>query len=627
MAGTEPAEQGWGSIPTLSAQVPVATITPLPTAVWLVELVKVQVPVYLNHQAVETGDVTPVEETDLWKKVIDLETKLNNAIQQTRNHLGNSETVGDVPVAAEEGSPPVDMQAFGAELQQFVMEMDVKINETLHIEEPPPTAADGTPLKKPKPGNIQAYKDLFKLLPLPEVAQDYDTDKRFAKYRIAGHNIMLLKGVTKDEVDAMTGFRIKDETLNAILGTSGDSLERAGREDRLCVLDFRDLSGIDPVVEFNSFVVNPIAVFAEPVSMDGDTVIKPIAIQLGQDPVQSEIIFANAEDIVRWKMAKLVVQVADLTYHQMVNHLGHTHLMMEAFSVATLRNLPKEHPIARLLLPHTDGTISINRAAGVNLMGAKGYIADTFCNDRAPRVRSFQQLAVYGRLTFDFQRQMPDVHLKARKVDKLKVFPYRDDAILIWNAILRWIEDYVDLYYEKDDDVSKDEKLMEWFDDLIDNAHIRNFTKVTEKRALIRVLSMIIFIGSAQHSACNTPQQTEMPFAPAATGAIWEQMPDPEKGLATEEQLLQMLPPLSDAREFTNLVSALGPARYRILGEYHSTEFPFFGTLEKKVEPAFVSFKEELAAIETIIKARNKQRGYYHYQYLLPSKIAASVNI
>ncbi|CAM9271656.1 unnamed protein product, partial [Laminaria digitata] len=49
--------------------------------------------------------------------------------------------------------------------------------------------------------------------------------------------------------------------------------------------------------------------------------------------------------------------------HEIVSHLGNTHMVLEAPMVAMNRQLPKEHPIYYLLKPHLEGTAFINDKA------------------------------------------------------------------------------------------------------------------------------------------------------------------------------------------------------------------------------------------------------------------------
>ena len=72
-----------------------------------------------------------------------------------------------------------------------------------------------------------------------------------------------------------------------------------------------------------------------------------------------------------WEMAKLVVQVADGNYHELFTHLARTHLVIEAFAVATHRHLAQAHPLWALLVPHFEGTLFINDQAATSLIAAK----------------------------------------------------------------------------------------------------------------------------------------------------------------------------------------------------------------------------------------------------------------
>lgn len=46
--------------------------------------------------------------------------------------------------------------------------------------------------------------------------------------------------------------------------------------------------------------------------------------------------------------------------HEIVSHLGNTHVVLEGPVVAMNRQLPKEHPVYDILQPHLEGTAFIN---------------------------------------------------------------------------------------------------------------------------------------------------------------------------------------------------------------------------------------------------------------------------
>ena len=56
-------------------------------------------------------------------------------------------------------------------------------------------------------------------------------------------------------------------------------------------------------------------------------------------------------------------------------HLMKTHLVMEAFAVASWRQLPSIHPVFQLLFPHLRSVMAIN-TIGRNELIAKGGIVD-----------------------------------------------------------------------------------------------------------------------------------------------------------------------------------------------------------------------------------------------------------
>ncbi len=73
----------------------------------------------------------------------------------------------------------------------------------------------------------------------------------------------------------------------------------------------------------------------------------------------------------QWQAAMSLVQVADGNYHELFVHLGRTHLIIEAFTIATNRCLAESHPVNVLLLPHFEGTLFINNSAAGSLIAPR----------------------------------------------------------------------------------------------------------------------------------------------------------------------------------------------------------------------------------------------------------------
>jgi arachidonate 15-lipoxygenase len=470
------------------------------------------------------------------------------------------------------------------------------------------------------------YEALFKTLPLPTIAHDFMDDATFARYRIAGPNPMLIRGI-----DALPAtLPLSDAQYRAVMGAD-DSLAAALAEHRVYLLDYRELDFLAAIPGktggATKRVFAPIALFAIP---KGGKRIVPVAIQCGQDPAKHPLFFPAAQGSAQgwgWQMAKTVVQVAECNYHELFVHLARTHLVLEAFAVATHRCLAEAHPINILLVPHCIGTLFINNAAAKSLISPGGPIDNFF---GAPIARS-QQAAGDDRLGFDFYANMLPADLAARRVDdpaRLPEYPYRDDALLVWAAIKDWIHDYVGVYYADDAAVTGDGELADWAASLIADGKIKGFKPIGTRAQLVEVLTMVVFTATAQHSAVNFPQKPLMTYAPAITGAGWQDAPARQDG-HDERQWLAMFPPTHLAMEQLNVLYLLGSVHFRALGDYRSNHFPYLPWFEDhaiiKSGGPLDRFQQSLLKVQATIEARNTARP--PYPFLLPNGIPNSINI
>ena len=302
--------------------------------------------------------------------------------------------------------------------------------------------------------------------------------------------------------------------------------------------------------------------------------------------------------------------------------------MIEAFAVATHRHLAEIHPIWALLVPHFEGTLFINEQAATSLIAAGGPIDHIF----AGTITSSQLAAADARLAFDFYGKMPHADFSARGVgvdSALADYPYRDDALLVWDAIHEWARQYVDLYYALDADVVADTELTAWAACLAGEAKIKGFGPVTTRAQLAEICTMVMFTASAQHAAVNFPQKDVMAFAPAVTGAGWQAAPNGQRG-HDKPGWLAMMPPMALALEQLNVLELLGSVHYRPLGDYRSNAFPyplwFQDPRVTGAEGPLAWFQAALQGVEAEIATRNAER-MQPYPYLQPSLIPTSINI
>ncbi len=478
---------------------------------------------------------------------------------------------------------------------------------------------------------VAQYDALFVTIAEPAIAQLLHDNDAFAYMRVGGPNPMLIK----QALALPAKFPLSDAQYRQAMG-SDDSLADAAGSGRLYLLDYVGLGDIAPTgpvskpLTGTGYCYAPIALFARPRS--GSSLV-PVAIQCGQDPSLNPIFVrvddaTNAEAYWAWQSAKTAVQVADFNYHEMFVHLGRTHLMSEAFAMATQRQLAVQHPLSRLLAPHLEGAMFINEAATLIIMGSL-TTGDVIL---AAPIETLQRECGRDRLAYDFYANMLPSDLRARGVDntdQLPDYPYRDDALLIWNAINQWVGEYVAVYYASDSDVTGDYELRAWATELGQSGKIKGFTAITTRSQLVSVVTAIIFNASAQHAAVNFPQSSIMTYAPFSAGTGGAQAPSGAGG-QSQASWSQLLPSMLAAQEQILLFHILGGVYYRPLGEYLDNAFPYLPVL---LDPAITSpggpldrFRSSLAGIENIIRQRNLARTR-PYEYLLPSRIPSSTNI
>ncbi|KAJ4929321.1 hypothetical protein JOQ06_004931, partial [Pogonophryne albipinna] len=125
----------------------------------------------------------------------------------------------------------------------------------------------------------------------------------------------------------------------------------------------------------------------------------PIAIQLSWQPSEENPIFLPTDTESDWMLAKMFVRSADALHHLSVSNLLRTHLLPEVFTMATLRNLPKNHPLHKS---------SLDKEGQLELM-RRGLSRTTYSSLCLPE------------------------NIAARGLESIPNFHFRDDALRLWS--------------------------------------------------------------------------------------------------------------------------------------------------------------------------------------------------
>ena len=469
---------------------------------------------------------------------------------------------------------------------------------------------------KPTPAKtLKEYGELFKSFGIPPISKDFAEDHTFASMRVSGPNPVMLKRMKSfDERMPITNELFREALPD-------DSLDAALAEGRMYLADYAVLDGAElgNFPNGNKYLYAPLALF---VITRHTKELVPVAIQCQQKPAKDNPIF-TPQDGYNWLIAKTIVETADGNVHEASTHLGRTHLLMEPFVIASYRQLADCHPLSLLLWPHFEGTLAINKAAWHHLIAVKGGVDKLM----GGTIATSRKICVEGAQSVRIMNDLPPLTFAQRGVDDHEAFPnyaYRDDAMLYWNAIRKWVESYLRLYYLTDADIRDDHELQNWVRELASTRGGRvnglpNSGSLLRVEELIDVATFVIYTCSVQHAAVNFPQYDCMSYVPNMPLAGYRPAPTTRKG-ATEEDLIAMLPPVDMAELQMELGYILGTVRYTQLGHYPNGHF-----VDGRVSPLLQVFQNSLEAIGKTIAERNQTRR--PYETLAPAGIPQSINI
>lgn len=171
---------------------------------------------------------------------------------------------------------------------------------------------------------------------------------------------------------------------------------------------------------------------------DGNLV--PVAIQL--QPKADALIYTPKDGRGDWLLAKTFAKCAEVAVHQTISHLLRTHLVIEPFAVATQRNLSSAHPLYKLLKRHLKYTIAINMLARQTLIGPGGLFDEISAlgGKEAGHIQCAQRGYTQLNWTLDHAHLPTDLELRGvMSKDVLPYYPYRDDGLLMWHAIEKYV--------------------------------------------------------------------------------------------------------------------------------------------------------------------------------------------
>uniref|UniRef100_A0A3Q3G0J9 Si:dkey-17e16.9 n=1 Tax=Labrus bergylta TaxID=56723 RepID=A0A3Q3G0J9_9LABR len=415
---------------------------------------------------------------------------------------------------------------------------------------------------------------------LPEyVAEHWKEDDFFGYQFLNSVNPNVIKSCS----ELPQNFPVTDEMVKQFL-EKGNSLQSEIEKGNIFLYDQRIMDGI-PTRLYDGEPLHVAAGLCL-LYLNPENKLKPIAIQLSQQPSDQSPIFLPSDLETDWLLAKMFIKNVDAIDHQAVQHLMKTHFLSEAYTVATLRSFPVIHPIYKLLFPHFRSTLHINTGGRTSLFGPDGAlsISSLGYDGMTELMRKSLSEMTYSSLC------LPD-DITARGLDSIPNFYYRDDGLKLWKIINSFVKAVVEYYYPSDSEVKKDTELQEWISEIFTHGFPSCFNTVEEVNKFI---TMVIFTATAQHAAVNSGQYDYNSWIPNASLLLHKPPP------AAKGQPVFMNPLLTSFLSCTALT------------------YCFILMIKE--------FQGELSYLDEEIRARNSELEI-PYTYLIPSQIENSVTI
>ncbi len=467
-------------------------------------------------------------------------------------------------------------------------------------------------------------------------------DREFARQRLAGPNPTSIRQVTAQDRERLQAW----QTGHSYTLATGQSLNllQAADQGRLFLLEYPLLDHLTPAdLQAGRYVGSPRALFYR-----AEAGLEPILIQL---EVGGTIVTPTAGEA--WERSKLYVQCADVTYHELITHLGYTHLAMEAFAIATPRQLPCSHPLYQLLRPHFRFLLAINTRGNAILLGEGAAIDQLLAPTRPASLTLINQ--AYREKPFADYALPRDIQKRGVGSEVLPDYPYRDDAQLLWDAIHRYVTAFLSRYYQGDGAIQGDPHLQAWAAELgaplgsrppaefpeapawmppewlaqtgLEVSHLPDHPRVpefpnashpgqiTSLQQLIEIATLVIFTCGPQHAAVNFSQFDYFGYPPNTPFAVYAR---------PGSQAAFMPSPAQEEGQIA-LSFALSGIRWGNLGSEKLIQFS-----DRDDQQILAQFQADLQEIEAKIQERNHQRltdWGIDYPYLLPSRVPNSINI
>jgi len=230
-------------------------------------------------------------------------------------------------------------------------------------------------------------------------------------------------------------------------------------------------------------------------------------------------VFRN--DTWLWRYAKLIMQSAEFTHHELVDHLTRCHFITEIFVMETMkmyRTTP--NVVCRLLVPHFARILAVNKGARDLLIPwlrtHLSILSPVGIDDLIT-----QEIKHFECDLLDFEHQLTS---RRFNLDNLPAsYHYANDGLKLYRVLYNFNRSVLEAS-KIDWDI-----IAAWCTAI--KLRIPSFPLVKDVVSLTRVVTGIIFNASIQHSALNDPQWYFWGYCPNGPATLVRSVPSPEMAI------------------------------------------------------------------------------------------------
>ena len=283
-------------------------------------------------------------------------------------------------------------------------------------------------------------------------------------------------------------------------------------------------------------------------------VFVPQAIQLEKHGVVYTPLNSSAE----WVRAKVWLQHSIVNVHQVVLRNLLAYQVPNAVLIAMARSVPVHHPLFKWVA----GRVAFGAETDVQVLAqVLGCDVNAMANAGAER--------------FSWKRSFAHDHdIKARKIDNLVDYPYRDDGNMVWKEILRETAADMRGLFKRDSFVEKDRVIKQWVHEINKNAvSTTDSLEISTLANLSTFLSSLVFRANHYRGAINAHSWDHLSYVPNAPPIITLPLPTGEQYITNLDPVLAGFPNHNTTVRWLKLLSEQAQDRNtrmpskRILGQ------------------------------------------------------------